>query len=248
MNSFTKLLKWGFLPLLVCLTILNTSAGAKTVKGIVVDNSSSKPVPGGIVMLIEKNKIRAMAVADSSGVFTFDDINMEKVVLRAKRIGYAQAAAGPFGFPKNDTLKMVIKLDPQDVVYDEIVIKEKMVEEYLNSKHFYDRQKEGWGKFLAPKDLKNQNFLNVEDIFRRVPGMVVDSKGRIYSIRGYQRAQGKGAQVMVYLDGVVMDSEFITQLNPNDVAAIEFYKSGTVAPMQFGGAKSSVGVLLVWTK
>lgn len=81
MYHLTALLRIFFLSLFVLTAVLNADICVKTVKGILIDNSTNKAVAGGIVMLMQKNKIQAMAVADSSGLFVFENVDLEKIVL-----------------------------------------------------------------------------------------------------------------------------------------------------------------------
>lgn len=234
--------------------LIYSNLSAKEVKGIIVDYSSLKPIEKAVVMLLHQNKIYSMIATDSTGMFSFGNIDLDRFYIKAKRIGYAEALTGPLRIPTSDTLKMIIKLDAQEITMDEVVVREKFTEEWLENEGYYKRKEIGMGHFLKVDELKDRTFGNVSQILRTIPGIVIyptsnnikngEFGPQIYSNRSL--AIG-GGQVTVYLDGIPLDSAgIIDSFNPNDIAAVEFYPSTSTAPAQY--SLRAGGVLLVWTK
>lgn len=240
------------IPLLVFSTLIiflsNATLDAKTVKGIVVNGTMEKPIPGSMVMLFEKKTIFAMAMTDSAGMFSFENVSRERFNMRIKSMGFAEALVGPLLISKLDSLNIVVRLDEEDIMMDEIIVEEKRVEEGLRKDGFYERKEAGWGKYLTPEDLKGVSYQYTSNVLRRIHGIIVVD-GQFGDCRLYDsRAAGAGLQtgeLTIYLDGLrLAGSESINIVSPGDIAGIEFYHIGNT-PVQYYGRSGS---LLIWTK
>ncbi len=232
--------------ILIFLLLLYFPAEAKVVKGIVVENLTGRPISNCWVLLSEKNTIYAMAYTDSVGLFQFNNVTLGRFTLKAKSIGYAEAFVGPILISKLDTLTMIVQLDQEDILMEEIVVQEKRIEEVLDRIHFYERKESGWGKFFTYNDLKNKAYGKISDFLRTILGLkVYETMGglALYSSRATNGSLN-GEQITIYLDGMRIDSGFLDLMNPNDIAAIEFYHINET-PAQYYGRSGS---LVIWTK
>jgi hypothetical protein len=66
-----------------------------------------------------------------------------------------------------------------------------------------------------------------------------------------QSSRGTGCQVQWYLDGSPYDNsqnDLDQFLRPDDIEAVEVYKSPSEVPVQYQGRNGSCGTILVWTK
>jgi hypothetical protein len=250
----TKIVFKQLLLVVITSLLFITSISAKEIKGIIVDYSTMKPIDKAVVMLLHQNKIYSMVATDSMGVFSFGNIELDRFYVKAKRIGYAEALTGPLRIPNSDTLKLIIKLEAQEITLDEVVIREKFTEEWLEKEGYYKRKDIGMGKFLKVSDIKGRTFGNISQILQTIPGLVVKPTTnnikngqfgpQIFSNRSL--AIG-GGQVTVYVDGIPLDEAGLIDIfNPNDIAAFEFYPSSSTAPAKY--SLKAGGVLLIWTK
>ncbi len=246
-NKILRKILSGLLSVVFMLS--TTVCGAKTIRGIVLDKNMIKPIPGSTVMLIDKNKIYAVALTDSSGVFAFKNIELERFNFRVKRIGYAEAFVGPMLMSKIDTLNLTVKLDETEIVMEEQVVSEKKIYDDLVKIGFYNRKEMGMGKYITPPDLRKRHFSFVSDLLVGIPGLIV-KRGQfgmleIFSNRALNSALGPSGPVTIYVDGMQLDRpEDLDMLNASDIAAVEFYNIST-SPSEYYGASGS---LLLWTK
>ncbi len=239
------------LSLFIFLSI--SSLEAKVVRGIVIDNATEKPVTGSVVMLFVGKTIYAGAITDSTGLFSFSNFDIDRFYIRAKRIGYSDLFAGPLIIPVKDTLTLILKMVPQELLMSEIVVEEKKTDKWLEREGYNRRKEMGMGHYLKVDEIKGRSFSNVTQILRSLPGIIIQQKTvnikngdfgpEIYS---YRNPGLRGQQVSVYIDGMQLnDNGSIDNFSPGDIAAVEFYASDTTAPSEYHGAG---GVLLIWTK
>ncbi len=241
--------------LILSIILLPFSLEAKVVKGIVVDNATEKPIANSIVMLLEKKTIYAIAVTDSTGIFIFENVSLDRFNLVARRIGYAEVTTGPLLMTNVDTLKLIVRLEVEGILMDEIVVQETKIDESLKRAGYYGRKESGLGKYLGFMDLKSKTFNKTSDVLKTIPNMIIhDDWGNItiYSTRyriGTGLLRADNPKVTVYIDGMLIDNhDLVNTIGPKDIAAIEFYKSSSTAPMQYSGNSRPGGVLLIWTK
>ncbi len=232
-------------------------SNSKTVMGRVVDKSSRKPVPSCIMIFSNKDKILGVAESDSAGYFAVTNINADKVTLKAQRTGYESLITGPLLISKIDTLKILIELEEKEIVLAETVIEEKKLDEMIAEKGFWERKEKMTGEFLTYKDLKGRTFNSTSQLAQTIPHLKVSkvkksANGRTEYVEVFYSTRSSGmndAPVNIYLDGIPVENDgSINNLNTDDIAAIEYYSSTMNAPLKYGGAFRSGGVLLIWTK
>lgn len=240
--------KFGAIVLSLIIFFYISNLEAKTVKGIVVNRSMENPIPGSTVMLFDKKTIFAMAMTDSTGMFSFENITRDRFNLRVKSMGFAEALVGPLLLSNLDNLNLIVRLDEEEMLMDEIVVEEKSVEEGLRRDGFYERKAAGWGKYLSPEDLKGGSYQYTSYLLRRIHGItVVDNQfGECKLFDSWARHAGlQTGELTIYLDGFrLAGSESINIISPGDIAAIEFYHIGNTPAQYYGGS----GSLLIWTK
>lgn len=235
------------------LILIHTNLDAKEVRGIVVDHVTEKPIDNCMVMLLERKTVYAFTITDSTGLFLFDNVELDRFYLRTKRMGYAEVMTGPLLMAKSDTLKIVIRLEFEGVVLDEIVVLGKRIEEMLMKNGFYERKEMGFGHYVTYKEIKNRSFDKVTNILQPIPGIIIT-----YNIYDREKRQfvtkitskrNAGMPVNIYVDGFsIGEPMYLDSLNPYDIAAVEYYPSSATAPSEFGGGWRPGGLLLIWTK
>jgi hypothetical protein len=267
MNSTQKCFNYlHFFLYLLLPTLILTGAGdisAKIVKGRMLEKISRSPVANGTVMLFEGKTIIAAAFTDTLGFFFIDKLEAEKIIVRARKMGYNEVAVGPLRMPKSDTLKIVLEMESNPQVMDEVVVSDKKVEEFLVKNGFYERMKSEVGQFFTPADIQHVNASNAGDLLRKITtnfitngdrgGMSFESMRMLgYGLKNSKVINGPSSTtsstVIVYMDGFPINPEFLGSFSSNDIAAIELYSSGTSTPAKYGGGHRAAATILIWTK
>jgi hypothetical protein len=248
--------KWlSIVPILFTLIILPLALEAKVVKGIVLDNATEKPIPNANIILLEKKTINAITFSDSSGLFIFENIILDRFNMIVRRMGYSDVAMGPLLMTKIDTLKLIIRMEVSDVLMNEIVVNEQKIDAMLTKVGFYDRKGTDVGKFIGYKELEGLPHTKASELFKSIPQMMTSDKAGDVNISSSRYNIGVGLwgkelpKLFMYIDGILTDNHnFVNSIDIKDIAGIEFYRSTAIAPLRYSGNSRPGGVLLIWTK
>jgi len=115
---------------------------------------------------------------------------------------------------------------------------------------FDQRAKRGMGTFITEDDIEKRQPILLTDVFRTVPGLNVAFDGNNYTVQS-ARSGNINCPMQWYLDGSPYDNSdngIDQMLRPDDIAAVEVYKSASEVPVQYQGQNASCGTILVWTK
>ena len=95
---------------------------------------------------------------------------------------------------------------------------------------------------LTSEDVDRQNILSVLDLVRRLPGLTIDSEGKVK----YYRETAKGVSPMVLLDNVPYDDFNYERLNVNDIENLFFASPLTMTVVY--GSRARAGAIVITTK
>jgi hypothetical protein len=113
---------------------------------------------------------------------------------------------------------------------------------------FLKRKRIGLGKFITPEDIMKFSPINTTDLFKRLPGIRVDTDTDAVKMRG---AFEPWCTASVFIDGQYMSFLTIEDIDafvpPQRVAGIEVY-SGTFIPAEFHVGLNGCGSIAIWTK
>jgi hypothetical protein len=206
--------------------------GASVVSGV-VRGAGGRPVSGAQVRVIGA---RGTTVTDEQGRFTLGDLPPGTQVLEVRRIGYALA--------QQPVELRAARAASQDVRLQRIVTLDSL--RVLARRSRYDmfehhRQSNGFGIFLTEEQIERQASFETSDLFRIMPGFIVAGAGldaKVYSTRGPRVCASN-----IVIDG--LPDQEINLLQPVNVGAIEAYRSGQPAPVEYD---RGCGVIVIWTK
>lgn len=119
---------------------------------------------------------------------------------------------------------------------------------------FERRRKFGMGTYLTRDDIEKRGAISTTDLFRGIPGVQVMWDGSEYVVQMTRSANmGWTCPVQYYIDGSPFlassadDMDRIVQ--PDEIEAIEVYKSATETPAEFQGVDGGAcGTIVIWTR
>lgn len=216
--------------------------GTAQLSGTVV-GADGKPLEGAQVYLVGT---AVGARADYRGSFHLTGLPAGTQTVEVRQLSYA---------PKRYTVdlspvrasRLAATLDQRATVLGEVKVEGKA---HIDIPGFEERAKRGFGTFLTREDIEKQQSILLTDVFRTVPGLTVGFDGTNYSVQS-SRSMGSGCNMQWYLDGSPYDNsgnDLDQMLRPDDIEAIEVYKSASEVPVQYQGTNASCGTILVWTK
>jgi hypothetical protein len=108
-----------------------------------------------------------------------------------------------------------------------------------------NRRRNGFGTFLTADEIELKRPFQSSDLFRMMPGFRVSGFGldaKVQSSRGVTTLMGP-CSVNIVIDG--MQGQDINLIHPSSIGAIEVYRAGQPAPVQYNG---QCGVIVIWSK
>ena len=216
--------------------------GSAQLNGTVV-GADGKPLEGAQVYLVGT----AMgARADSRGIFHLSGLPAGTQTVEVRLLSYSPKRYTVDLSPQRES-RLAAVMDAKAQVLGEVTVQGKPTSSIPG---FDDRAKRGMGTFLNRQDIENRQSILTTDLFRTIPGLTVGFDGSNYIVQS-SRSLGNGCQVQWYLDGSPFDNssnDLDQMLRPDDIEAIEVYKSASEVPVQYQGRDASCGTILVWTK
>jgi hypothetical protein len=216
--------------------------GTAQLTGTVV-GADGKPLEGAQVYLVGT---AVGARADYRGSFRLTGLPAGTQTVEVRLLSYAPRRFTVDLSPVRES-RLAAVLDTRATVLGEIKVEGKA---HTDIPGFEDRAKRGFGTFLTRDDIEKRQSILLTDIFRTIPGLTVGFDGTNYVVQS-ARSVGSGCQVQWYLDGSPYDNssnDLDQMLRPDDIEAIEVYKSASEVPVQFQGRDASCGTVIVWTK
>jgi len=201
----------------------------------------------GAELMVEGTTIRG--VTDERGEIRFVAVRGGPATVRVRRLGYQPVLLDVMVDQRVPAASLVTLIAiPQRLA--PIVVKGGT--NYTGRMAgFYQRRDLGIGHFVSRERLERDNPSQLTDIFRRLPGVQVQSTRLI---RNAVRFRGAGGSCwpLVWLDGAPLPTaEFdLDFLSPQSIEGIEVYTGISQVPPQFMGSRGlgSCGVIVVWSR
>jgi hypothetical protein len=226
-----------------------STAGAQTVRGVVLDASTRAPIAGTVVQLqaTEDSRVRRVT-ADSSGSFSLSIPAAGLFTLTATRLGYVQHRGDTIRIGDSETVGVEIRLDRTALPLQPVRVTERIS---ALPDGFEKRRVAGFGRFITRSDIENRRAANTSDLLRGLPGVVLTTarRGRGSGSVLFMRGPAGLCQPAVWIDGLhvaTSDMSIDQLLSPAVLEAAEVYNSTSNAPSQF--RTGNCGVVLFWTK
>src|SRR5574341_175877 len=252
---------------LVAALCLAAAAGARgqTVRGRVVEADTRKPVAGARVVLRSPEDSSLAAVTDTAGAFVARATVPGRYEVSVARLGYRAQQQGPF-----ELLTVTVAAEVNSRFLQTVGFYDRKRSDFG---HFITRDEIESKRASRPTDL-----LRVLPGVSLIPDPRSPGRVRV-QMRGTHPAQGGACAPRVFVDGLIAirgdsrpprpgtasagDIEDVFEndprnpepalddiVTPEQIQAIEVYRSASQVPAEFGGASvfTRCGVVVVWTR
>jgi hypothetical protein len=257
---------------LVCLLLGHSPAllsGQGIIRGTVLEAGTSRPVASAFVELVDGVSRVGTTMTDSAGEFVLRTPKTGDAILTVSRIGYSSARR-TIRLSSRDASLLPIMLSPDAIPMETVTatLETGVLEDRL--KGYIQRKQLGAGYFLNEQRLKNAAGAPLSDVMRGVPGISVSNSRTAYGPMIYTNANEIQNQLSPFRRGRVPNSQmqigpcpmqlfidgrhFSTQdlgvdvIKPEDLIAVEIFRSIAEVPAEFGGLHARCGVISVWTR
>lgn len=114
---------------------------------------------------------------------------------------------------------------------------------------FEERRRAGFGTFIDWTSLRKEEHRRTTDLFYGLPGVRVqyDGHGRAYLVSTRIRP-GTTCSMRLLLNGTPIATRDIDSWRIENLDAIEVYRSGAEAPIEFGGTGGMCGTVILWSR
>ncbi len=210
-----------------------------------VTSAEGKPLEGAMVLLLGT---QLSARSDASGVFRLTGLPAGTQSVEIREIGFSPKRFAVDLSPRRAST-LAATLDERTNVLKTMEITAKRGSQIEG---FDQRKRSGLGFYMDLDQIQKSGAISSTDLFRQVPGLTVAWDGEGYSVQVNRNVTGASCPVQYYIDGspfLSMGDDLDQVVRPEEIAAIEVYKSSAETPGQFQGADGGpCGTIVIWTK
>jgi hypothetical protein len=235
------------------------SAPAQVIQGKVIETASGKPVANVEVRLAVANRQLGHVVTDTTGRFVLRANAGGLFRLSTRHVAFAPLEAD-VEIGTGAMVDVVLRLaeQPTELPAIEVIARGRAPDASLERNGFYERRSAGFGVFRTPEDVERRRLFATSDLFLSVSGVRVFNAG----IRGKDirmtRGDDPNCSPRIFIDNVIArrggraasstDAPLDGLVQPQDVQAVEIYRSPSETPTEYGGPDVTCGVVVIWTK
>ena len=250
-------------PLLSAALLLSAAVPlhAQVIRGRVIDNGSGEGVSAARVEAFARGNSGGRTRSAADGKFEVRLRAAGTFRLETERNGYRPSVTHDIPVEARETVYVEVRVAAAPMQLDPLRVTARVVPPHrrsLEMSGFYDRERQGIGRFIRREDFENRSNTTTAQIIAREPGTVRIGSGpgeyivfsRSSNVGAFLRRGGGYCVPQFYLDGMKISSgKDISQVvGPNQIEAIELFKSAAQIPVQYNGSNSACGVILVWTR
>jgi len=207
----------------------------------VLEAESAAPLSDVTFRLME---LRLTSRTDSSGVALFRNVPSGRHTLEGRRLGYTPATA-IVSVAGSDTTEIIVFMRAMTTRLPQVTVTEKATP--IPLREFEERRRSGRGRYITQEQLDEAFGSDLSAILTaRFPG--VRSGATVWNQRGGH------CTLRAYLDGVHLLNDSVTDVDPVQLAGVEYYTMTSI-PVQYrsqgtaaGGGQLGCGVILFWSK
>jgi len=210
-----------------------------------VTSAEGKPLEGAMVLLLGT---QLTARSDVNGAFRLTGLPAGTQSVEVREIGFSPKRFAVDLSPRRPST-LTATLDERTNVLKTMEITAKRGSQIAG---FDQRKKSGLGYYMGLDQIEKSGAISSTDLFRQVPGLTVAWDGEGYSVQVNRNVTGGSCPVQYYIDGspfLSMGDDLDQVVRPEEIAAIEVYKSSAETPGEFQGADGGpCGTIVIWTK
>jgi hypothetical protein len=215
----------------------------------------------------------SMTRTDSTGVFSVTAPTPGPYYVRAQRLGYGPGFVGPVALDSGRAVNVTLSLQQASYTLDPLTVTAEAVDAYLDEVGFYRRQRGNRGHFMDRAAIEQRLGASryVSDLLTHLPGANIpaDLAGSFGVPINLSRGPTSflpcaAGGPLLFVDGYRIENtqhggfggdqpapawiSLSEIMHPEDIYAIEVYRTPSQVPIEYGGPDSACGVILFWTK
>jgi hypothetical protein len=238
--------------------LLPVMAAAQEIQGVVVEDSTKRPIPDVKVELVAADgTVRDSTMSTSTGWFELSARSGGEFVLRGSHPAYTSVAMVAVTVDSVRTLTVVLRLSGGPIPLEPVIAK-GISRDPRNA--YRERARHGaFGRFITRADIDRMGGYTISHILRMTPEVRIERvmDGAFVNEGVFMRSFGDLCVPSVYLDGTLVPTGLVISINDllsaEEVEGIEVYRSSLTAPLEFrapafGTANEQCGVIVLWSR
>lgn len=233
-------------------SVAPAQGGPAGVQIVAREEGTGAPIPGAQVTV---NGVGTVAVSDSMGRAHGVVVRTGVRLVRVQRVGYLPESF-TVEFRPGEAVEAEVEMQRAPIELDGLTVTELMPSASLRNAGFYQRRKQGFGRFVDREELYRRKDSYLSSLMRTIPGVTVQyCSATACGQRGYRLlASGSNGSMRlecpmrIFLDGMQVQNQDIDQLNVRALEGVEVYPREGGMPVQYAGTGSACGVVLLWTR
>jgi hypothetical protein len=228
-----------------------------TLVGRVLDATDSGGVSGANVQIVGT---ALSARSDGRGAFRVVGVPAGQHVIEVRAFRYSRLER-TVTFATGDSVRVDLYMERVAQLLSEMSVHGRAMRVPRGFEAVYARGARGWGTFITTEQIDSLGPRDVKSMFEGIKGVVVNQHG-VYFNRCYGNAQLWGEYGELWIDGNRVTrfnssgnpgdprqfNDFLENIPPSDVQAIEVYPSSVSIPAEFTSGGSPCAVIAVWRK
>ena len=235
------------------------------VRGVLVDAGTGTPISDArIALTATGGGWRGATTTDSAGSFAFDSVHPGAYNLRARRVGYRDAA-GSLRLAADSVVEVRLRMSVASVTLEPVTVvtrSARNVSPVLAG--FYRRLSSGPGRFVTREEIEARRPSRVTDVLRNLPNMnAVAGRGGVGGAAMSRGGSADRCTVVFFVDGMLVgqpastgpwrsgprtDRAIDDYVQPNEVEGIEIYRGEADTPAEFVTRWVGCGTVVIWTR
>jgi hypothetical protein len=216
-------------------------------RGQVVSAMTGGPLHNAQVSLLHAG---VGTYTDSTGHFVLDGLSAGPDTLHVRLIGFADQSV-PISLEGNRITTATLMLSQTVLQLSDIQVQVRRMLPIDRLAGFERRRRARQGVFVTPEQVdKKREYANKSaDLLRGLPGVSVGEDRVGYTAIRIPRGQ-RWCEPFIWVNNQPMPNLHIDDMSPEDILAIEVYRSGSETPPQFvyRGFSGQCATMVVWTR
>jgi Carboxypeptidase regulatory-like domain/TonB-dependent Receptor Plug Domain len=225
--------------------------------GRVLDGTDSAGVSGANVQIVGT----ALSVrSDGRGMFRVAGVPAGQHTIEVRAFRYSRLGR-TVTFVLGDSIRLDLYMDRVAQLLSEMTVHGRSMRVPRGFELVYARGARGWGTLITAEQIDSLGPRDVKSMFESIAGVVVTQHGVFFN-RCYGNRELWGEYAELWIDGNRVTrfnssddpsdsrrfNDFLENIPPSDVQAIEVYSSSVNIPAEFTSGGSPCAVIAVWRK
>jgi hypothetical protein len=150
---------------------------AQQVRGRLLDQVTSRPIPAAVVTLFAADSIVQRAISDAEGRWQLSPPGPGRYRIGARRLGFQPWISGELELTAETVLDSVVRMSAIAVQLDPIAARAAATRRNLEYNGFFERQRGNFGHFISPDAIDRRQAARLTDLLSAVPGVQLMTSG-----------------------------------------------------------------------